>query len=106
MKKLRGSLNWYNTRARRRRIEERKEKKSYKLHKEYENFDQAEKDLEDLKINLYKLKHNQFVGDKHYYKCEKNSPVRMYLKLDQESSKCFSHVTIIGLELKNDTGRK
>jgi hypothetical protein len=76
------------------------------LHKEYEDFDQAEKDLEDLKINRYKLKHNQFVGEKHYYKCEKNCPVRMFLKLDQESSKCFSHVTIIGLAIKNDTGRK
>jgi len=89
LKKLRGSLNWYNRRARRRRIEERKENKSYKLHKEYENFDQTEKDLEDIKINGCKLKHHQFVGDTHYYRFEKNCPVRMYLKLDQESSKCF-----------------
>ena len=73
------------------------------VHKEY---DQAEKDLEDLKINGYKLKRHQFVGDTHYYKCEKNCPVRMYLKLDQESSKCFLHVTIIGLAIKNETGRK
>ena len=51
------------------------------VHKEY---DQAEKDLEDLKINGHKLKRHQFVGDTHYYKCEKNCPVRMYLKLDQE----------------------
>jgi hypothetical protein len=52
------------------------------------------------------LKHHQFVGDKHYYKCEKNCPVRMYLELDQESSKCFLHVSIIGLAIKNGTGRK
>ena len=52
------------------------------------------------------MKHHQFVGDTHYYKCEKNCPVRMYLKLDQESSKCFLHVTIIGLAIKNETGRK
>jgi hypothetical protein len=74
-------------------LKKRKEKKSYQLHKEYEDFDQAEKDLDDLKINDYKLKHHQFVGDTHYYKCEKNCPVRMYLKLDQTSSKCFLHVT-------------
>ena len=36
------------------------------VHKEY---DQAEKDLEVLKINEYKLKRHQFVGDTHYYKC-------------------------------------
>jgi hypothetical protein len=38
-------------------------------------------------------KYHQFVDDTHYYKCEKNCPVRMYLKLDQTSSKCFLHVT-------------
>ena len=30
----------------------------------------------------------------------------MYLELDQESSKCFLHVSIIGLAIKNGTGRK
>jgi hypothetical protein len=54
-------------------LKKRKQNKSYQLHKEYEDFDQAEKDLEDLKINGYKLKHHQFVGDTHYYKCQKNS---------------------------------
>ena len=39
------------------------------------------------------MKYHQFVDDTHYYKCEKNCPVRMYLKLDQTSSKCFLHVT-------------
>jgi hypothetical protein len=54
-------------------LKKRKQNKSYQLHKEYEDFDQAEKDLEDLKINGYKLKHHQFVGDTQYYKCQKNS---------------------------------
>ena len=72
MRKLRGSLKLIHDR---RRIKVKKKKnESYQLHKEYEDFDQAEKDL-DL-----------FVGDKHYYKCEKDCPVRMYLELDQESS--------------------
>ncbi len=30
----------------------------------------------------------------------------MYLKLDQESSECFLHLTIIGLAIKNETDRK
>jgi len=64
--------------------EELKERnKSYQLHKEYKDFDQTEKDLEYLKINGCKLQHHQFVGDTHYYKCEKSCPVRMYLKIDQ-----------------------
>jgi len=61
-----GLWNWYNRKARRRR-RRRKENQSYQLHKEYEDFDQTVKDLEDLKIYLYKLEHHQFVDDKHYY---------------------------------------
>jgi hypothetical protein len=37
-----------------------KENKSYQLHKE--DFDQAEKDLDDLKINDYKLKHQIYIS--------------------------------------------
>jgi hypothetical protein len=55
-----------------RKEKKRKENKSYQLHKEYEDFDQAKKDLDDLKINDYKLKYQQFVDDTHYYKCEKS----------------------------------
>jgi hypothetical protein len=70
-------------------LKKRKENKSYQLHKEYEDFNQTEKDQEDLKINGYKLKHHQFVGDTHYYICEKNFPVRMYLSLIKHQVNVF-----------------
>ena len=82
MKKLRGSLKLIRV-----RIEEelkKRKKNEYEnlqLHKEYEDFDKAEKDLEDIKID--ELKHHLFAGNKHYYKCEKDCSVRMYLELDQ-----------------------
>jgi len=87
LKKLRNRVSEIDT------TEEQEEEEEKKTN----HMNQAEKDLEDHKINGYKLKHHQIIGDKHYYKCEKNCPVKMYLKLDQESSKCFLHVTIIGL---------
>ena len=75
-------------------IKKREKNKAYQLHKEYDDYEQAKKDLEDFKLNGIRMKHHQFKCDKHYYKCpEKNCPVRMYLWLDQESSSCRLYVT-------------
>jgi len=69
----------------------REKNKSYRLLKEYEDYEQAENDLKDFKLNGFKLKYHQFNSDKHYYKCEKSCPVRMYLVL--ESSRCTLYAT-------------
>ena len=71
----------------------REKNKSYRLLKEYEDYEQASNDLKDFKLNGFKLKYHQFNSDKHYYKCEKSCPVRMYLVLDQESSRCTLYAT-------------
>ncbi len=41
------------------------------------------------------MKHYQFVGDAHLYKCEKNFPVRMYFELDREPSKCYEYLYML-----------
>ena len=40
-------------------IKKREKNKAYQLHKEYDDYEQAKKDLEDFKLNGIRMKHHQ-----------------------------------------------
>jgi len=80
------------------KTEKEKERKTYQysIIKEYDNYETAEQEIQNLEIKDFKMSYKRFQSNSHEYFCSKTGcSVLMHLKLHSDSQKCSLYVNEI-----------